>query len=150
MSTTDARRRINLLIVDDEQELLDSLSRVLDRRGFEVETAADGFRALEILQERQIDVAILDIKMPGIDGIELQERMRSLRPGIEIVFLTGHPSQDTAFRSMKGGAFDYLTKPPDIEELTAFVHGAFERRRRRAEAEAERAVRAALDRNPDF
>jgi len=116
--------QIRLLIVDDESELLESLGSALSRRGMRVATAASAAQALERLDERLLDVVVLDVRMPGMDGIELLGRIKASQPDAEVILLTGHPSVATGVDGMRRGAFDYLTKPYEIEELTRRIHEA--------------------------
>ena len=116
-----SEQAVRLLIVDDEQEFLESLTRVLTRRGMLVTTAVDAVSALKLLSEQPFDVAVLDIKMPGIDGVQLFQKIKIQHPLIEVIMLTGHPSAETAFESSRAGAFRYITKPPDIEELAKSI-----------------------------
>jgi DNA-binding NtrC family response regulator len=115
---------IRLLLVDDEMDFLESASKALSRRGFAVETAADGETALEILDERSFDIAVIDIKMPGIDGIELFHKIKHRMPNLPVVILTGHGTVQQAFETSKDGVFDYVGKPCDIEKLAAICREA--------------------------
>ena len=109
---------VRVLLVDDEVELLTSLSPVLSRRGMDVNTACEWRRSYSTFWSiRLSDVVVLDIKMPGMDGIQTLRRIKSDSPDVEVVLLTGHPDMDNAFQGMKQGAFDYIIKPPAIEEL---------------------------------
>jgi len=116
---------IHVLLVDDEADLLVSLERVLKRRKFSTYTAASGDEALSIVKDTEIDVVILDIKMPGMDGLEVLEIMKRDYPLIEVILLTGHPDVDNAFRGVKMGAREYFVKPANIEELAEAVRAAF-------------------------
>lgn len=99
----------HVLVVDDEELYRELLSGRLTRQGYRVSEAADGVGALQHIERTGIDLALIDIKMPGMDGIELLGRIKQLAPQIEVVVLTGHGSVDTAIAAMKLGAFDYLT-----------------------------------------
>ncbi len=147
--TGETASEIRVLVVDDEEEFLESLSRVLTRRGMFVVTAIGGVQALQLLQDQDVDVAVVDIKMPGMEGTELLERLKIRYPALEVIILTGHPSIDTAFRSTVQGAYEYLHKPPDIEELCSLIRRAFDKQERRREAKRQEAVRDAVDRFVD-
>jgi DNA-binding NtrC family response regulator len=121
--------RGNILIVDDEAVVTDSLARWLAEDGYAVAKSSSAAEALRRLPERQWDVAFLDIKMPGMDGIELQQRLHELDPTILLVIMTGYASVDTAVRAMKQGAYDYITKPFDPDEVSKLVARAVEHRR---------------------
>ncbi len=122
-----------ILIVDDEFSVRDSLARWLRKDGYEVVTAEDGLEALRQADRRSFDAAILDIKMPGMDGLEVQSRLLEREPELPTVMITAYASVDTAVRALKRGAFDYVTKPVDPEELSHLVSRAIEQRRLRRE-----------------
>jgi DNA-binding NtrC family response regulator len=122
---------IEVLLVDDEKELCRSLSRVLRRRGFEVSTAWSGDEALEILKRHRIEVAVVDVKMPGMDGHALFAELRQRDPLIEVILLTGHATAESAAEGKRQGVFDYLLKPEDPEQLASLIRAAADRRRRR-------------------
>jgi two-component system NtrC family response regulator len=121
---TDAR----LLIVDDEAQYRELLSERLGRKGWTAFTAASAQEALSTAETVGVDVALIDIMMAGMDGLELFERLRVIDPAIEGIILTGHANVDTAIKAMKLGAFDYLSKPYKLSELEIVVERAFERR----------------------
>jgi DNA-binding NtrC family response regulator len=118
-----------ILIVDDEFSIRDSLCHWFRKDGLEVYTAENGDRALEIVAERHIDVALVDIKMPGIDGIQLQERLHQTHPDIAVIIITAYATAETAIRALKNGAFDYVTKPIDPDEISHLVNRALEQQR---------------------
>jgi DNA-binding NtrC family response regulator len=105
----------NILLVDDEKDFVEMLSMRLEDAGDKVTPAYDGSMCLEKLKETPIDVVILDIKMPGMDGIQALREIKSRYPLIEVILLTGHGTTETAVQGMKLGAFDYLLKPADFE-----------------------------------
>ena len=125
---------INILIVDDEHEFVEVLSLRLTDAGHRVRAAYSGKEALSVLAETDpetlpdIDVVILDIKMPGIDGIETLKCIKADYPVIEVILLTGHGAVDTAVKGLKAGAFDYLLKPADFDELTLKLEAARKQR----------------------
>jgi DNA-binding NtrC family response regulator len=116
--------KINLLLVDDEKEFLDSTSRALSRRGFDVTTALNGDAALKILETHSFDAAVLDVKMPGIPGDQLFRNIKLRRPEMPMIILTGHGTVKQAFQTSREGIFDYLTKPCDVETLVRVVRKA--------------------------
>lgn len=119
----------HILIVDDEDLYRQLLTARLSRGGYALSEAADGESALAIAQHATIDLALVDIKMPGIGGIELLGRLKAIDPLIEVVILTGHGNVDSAINAMKSGAFDYLSKPYKLTELDVTVERALEKRR---------------------
>jgi DNA-binding NtrC family response regulator len=117
-----------ILIVDDEEIVIRSCQRILADGDFQVDAASNGLEALEKIQEDDYDVIILDIKMPKMNGIEVLQRVKEAHPDIDVIMITGLNHIDTAVKAMKLGAFDYLSKPFDPEELEIVVARAFERR----------------------
>ena len=118
----------NLLIIDDEERFLITTQALLGKQECQVFTATDGWQGLEQLKHKRIDVVILDVKMPGIDGIEVLRRIKADHPLVEVIMLTGHSTLDSAINGLKLGAFDYLTKPCDISELILKLKAAHEKR----------------------
>jgi DNA-binding NtrC family response regulator len=118
-----------ILIVDDEFSVRDSLRRWFAKQGYRTEAAKDAPEALQRLEESHWDVVILDIKMPGMDGLELQRRIREIDPGLIVIMITAYASVETAVRALKEGAHDYVTKPVDPDELSHVVERALEQRR---------------------
>ena len=119
---------INVLLIDDEERFLKTTKMLLDREGCLVFTASDGWQGMDQLKNQRIDVVVLDVRMPGIDGIDVLQRIKELVPLVEVIMLTGHSTLDTAMRGLKLGAYDYLTKPCDINELKLKIKAANERR----------------------
>ncbi|MCU0588283.1 MAG: response regulator [Syntrophobacteraceae bacterium] len=109
--------RVKVLLVDDETELLQALSERLQLRGFEVLVAASGERALGALEVGPVDLMVLDLKMPGMDGMEVLRRTRRSHPEVQVIMLTGHGSEKDRDEALRLGVFDYLQKPVDIVEL---------------------------------
>jgi DNA-binding NtrC family response regulator len=131
----------SLLIVDDEPSVRTSLSGWFRRDGYDVATAENAVAALNLLRGRPYDVVLLDIKMPGMDGMDLQERIRQIDPRVAVIMMTAFASVETAVRALKQGAFDYVTKPVDPDELSHLVRRAIEQGRLRKEnAQLRRAV----------
>ncbi len=110
-----------LLIVDDEQGLLDALSEEFAAQGFEVETATSGLEAIEKAEAEAPDLVLLDIRMPGMDGLETLGRLMEIQPGLGVIVVSAVHDADMAQRAMELGAFDYLTKPFDLDYLRASV-----------------------------
>ncbi|MBI3189977.1 MAG: sigma-54-dependent Fis family transcriptional regulator [Ignavibacteriales bacterium] len=119
---------IALLIVDDEQIVRDSLTKWFREDGYIVGAAANAVEALRLLQEQRWHIILLDIKMPGMDGMELQQRIRDIDAHAIIIFITAHASVDTAVQALKCGAFDYITKPIDPDHLSHLVTNAIKQR----------------------
>lgn len=118
-----------ILVVDDEEIVIRSCLRILDTGDYEVEAVQDGWEALRKIDENDYDVVILDIMMPKIDGMEVLQRVKETHPDVDVIMVTGHSQIETAVRSMKLGAFDYLPKPFEPDELELVVERALERRR---------------------
>jgi DNA-binding NtrC family response regulator len=118
-----------MLIVDDELSVRDSLGKWFREEGYEVGTAEDANDALTRLAEQRWDVALLDIKMRGTDGIELQRRIHELDPDLTVIMMTGYASVDTAVTALKNGAYDYVTKPLDPDEIAHLVKKALAHKR---------------------
>jgi DNA-binding NtrC family response regulator len=121
---------ISLLLVDDEQEFTEVMTKRLNKRGFVVTTATDGEGALRHLQDN-IDIVILDVAMPGMSGIDILKAIKKERPIVEVIMLTGHGTVGTAVDAIKMGAFNYLIKPCEIEDLVVQIDKALARRRDR-------------------
>ncbi len=119
---------IQLLIVDDEERFLTTTKILLEKRGITVYIATNGKNALEALGSHRVDVAILDVKMPGMDGVELLRKIKQSSPLIEVIMLTGHASVESAVEGLKLGAFDYVMKPCDIAVLLEKVQQAHSRK----------------------
>ena len=120
--------KIKLLIVDDEVKFLESIAKRLELRGLDVTTAANGEQALEKTRTERFDLALLDLKMPGIDGRQLLELLKKEHKFLEVIILTGHGSVDSAVECTKLGAFDYLPKPYELESLIETLNKAYQAR----------------------
>ena len=113
-----------VLLVDDEVPFVETMTKRLSRRQLMVLPAYSGREALEKLKKNAVDVVILDVKMPGMDGIETLREIKKAHPLVEVIMLTGHATVETAVEGMRLGAFDYLMKPCEIDELLAKVDEA--------------------------
>ncbi len=116
--------KCRVLLVDDERDFLEVLTRRLGKRDVNVEGVSSGEEALQYLQAKPIDVAVLDVKMPGMDGLTALREIKKLNPLIEVIMLTGHASLEVALEGMRSGAFDYLMKPAEIDELLYKIQDA--------------------------
>jgi len=121
-------KEIKVLMVDDEADFLETLIKRLKKRGLEVSGVKNGQEALKVLHERSFDVVILDVKMPGMDGIEVLRHIKEEFPNVEVIMLTGHANVEVAIQGMELGAFDYLMKPMDIDELVFKVEDAHKKK----------------------
>jgi DNA-binding NtrC family response regulator len=115
---------MHILLVDDEAEFLELMTKRLDRRNFQVSTAANGADALKLLAGTPVDVVVLDVRMPGMDGIETLKHIKKLTPATEVILLTGHANMEVALEGMTQGAFDYLLKPVAINDLIFKIQDA--------------------------
>jgi DNA-binding NtrC family response regulator len=120
--------KIKLLIVDDEEKFLESIAKRLEMRDFDVRTATRGEQAIAIAREEKFDLALLDLKMPGMDGKQVLEILKKEHKHIEVIILTGHGSVDSAVDCTKLGAFGYLPKPYELEKLLETLQQAFQTR----------------------
>jgi len=131
--------KIRLLIVDDEVKFLESIAKRLELRGLDVTTAANGEQALEKTRTARFDLALLDLKMPGIDGRQLLQMLKKEHKFLEVIILTGHGSVDSAVECTKLGAFDYLPKPYELENLLEVLNKAYQARlKKKFESDQER------------
>lgn len=116
-----AMEKLQVLLVDDEQEFITALSERLQIRGIDARLAFDGEQALRLLQDQEPDMMVLDLKMPGIDGMEVLRRVVRSHPGIRVVMLTGHGSEKDRQEAMRIGAYAYLQKPVQLGELMEII-----------------------------
>ena len=127
---------IRLLIVDDEVGFVNILTKRLSRRNMEVTYAYTGTEAIQILRKQDFDVAVLDLKMEEMDGIEVLKIFKKMDPRLVVIMLTGHGSEQAAREGIEFGAFDYLTKPCELEELLAKIKEAYQERNRNQTAKS--------------
>jgi len=120
--------KIKLLIVDDEIKFLDSIAQRLELRGFDVTKASSGVAAVDAARSGKFDLALLDLKMPGMDGIQVLEKLKKDHKFLEVIILTGHGSLDSAVECTKLGAFGYLPKPYELDNLLDILKQAYESR----------------------
>jgi DNA-binding NtrC family response regulator len=124
----------NVLLVDDEAEFVETFSERLELRDLEISKAFNGEEALQVLEtNRTIELVILDVKMPGMDGIETLAEIKKRYPLVEVIMLSGHADVESAIDGMKQGAFDYLMKPCDIDQMIAKVTEAAAKKRQHEE-----------------
>ena len=134
-----------ILLVDDEGDFRSTIAKRLIKRGMEVEQAGSGEESLAILEEKPMDVVILDVKMPGMGGIETLHRIKEKHPRVEVIMLTGHATTQDGVEGIKTGAFDYLTKPIELEHLLGKIHQAREKILREGEKAKEAEFRAKME-----
>ncbi|MCD4719617.1 MAG: response regulator [Desulfobacula sp.] len=120
--------KINIMLVDDEERFLSTTKKLLERKGYTVQTASSGIQALEKLKNHHIQVVILDVKMPGMDGIATLKKIKRDFPLIEVIMLTGHGTVESAVEGVKLGAANYLVKPADIDDISQKIQEAFAKR----------------------
>jgi DNA-binding NtrC family response regulator len=119
---------IRVLLIDDEEILLEYMSKRLLKKGFTVKCAFSGEEAVEAAQKEHFDVAVVDLKMPGMDGVETQKRLHKIQPFLQCIVLTGHGSIDSALESGQQDAFRYLLKPLAYDTLVASINEAYEKK----------------------
>lgn len=132
---------VKVLLIDDEPQFVEVLAERLEARGFTVQTALTGDEGLAKLQEQEADVVILDVQMPGRDGVETLREIKRIKPLIEVIMLTGHATIESGIQGLKLGAYDYLMKPTDTEDLVAKILRAYARK----SEQEERIRRAEID-----
>lgn len=132
---------VKVLLIDDEPQFVEVLAERLEARGFTVQTALTGDEGLDKLQEQEADVVILDVQMPGRDGVETLQEIKRIKPLIEVIMLTGHATIESGIQGLKLGAYDYLMKPTVTEDLVAKILRAYARK----SEQEERIRRAEID-----
>jgi DNA-binding NtrC family response regulator len=118
-------KKIKLLLVDDEKEFVTSLAERIKMREMGSDIALNGEEALQIVSDQVPDVMVLDLKMPGIDGMEVLRRVKKAYPDVQVIILTGHGSEKDEKDARRLGAFDYLQKPVDIDKLVQYIKRAY-------------------------
>ncbi len=121
---------VRLLLVDDEKDFVNILSKRIKRRNIDVVKAFSGAQAIQALRGQEFDVAVLDLKMEDMDGIEVLKMLKIMDPKLAVIMLTGHGSAEAAEQGIKMGAFDYLTKPCGLEELLEKIMEAYAHRKK--------------------
>jgi DNA-binding NtrC family response regulator len=119
---------MSVLLVDDEKDFLDVLAKRLRKRKLKLLVANTGEEAIGTIRSNQIDVVVLDMRMPQMDGLQTLKEIKRINPLIEVIMLTGHANVDSAVKGMELGAFDYLMKPVDIDELLYKLQDAFKKK----------------------
>ena len=133
--------KIKVLLVDDEKDFIESLAERLQLRDFDVTTALNGIDAINLVQENDYDVIVLDVKMPGKDGIETLKEIKKTTQLSQIIMLTGNATVESAIQGMKLGAYDYIMKPTVTEDLIELINKAY----KIVEEQKERISRAEID-----
>ena len=144
-TATEKASRIKVLLIDDEALFRKNVARLLEKRGFETRQAENGLAGLTALEKWAPAVVVLDVKMPGMDGLEVLPRIREQYPKIEVILLTGQASANDGVAGIKSGAFDYLYKPVEMDHLAGKIRQANEKIRLRAERLAEARFRAVVE-----
>lgn len=124
---TDRQPRV--LVVDDELDFLDLFTKRFQKRGVEVSSRSNGPDALRFLDENQVDVVVLDVRMPKMDGIEVLKEIKKRHPLVQVIMLTGHGSVNSGIQGMSHGAYDYVMKPFNLDDLMGRIAQAVERKR---------------------
>ncbi len=123
------KTKTQILVIDDEDVVRRSFARALDSEHCTVEQAGNGAAGLQALEQHGFDVVLLDLRMPGLDGIEVLGQIKSRWPKTEVIVITGYPALDTAKQAIRMGAYDYLAKPLGCDEVAHATHGAIEHKR---------------------
>jgi len=118
-------KKMKMMLVDDEERFLSTTKKLLEKKGYDVVTASSGAEALEKIRVQNIHVVILDVKMPGMDGIAVLKEIKKRFPLTEVIMLTGHATMESAVEGLKSGAIDYLMKPADLDEIIKKAEDAF-------------------------
>ncbi len=143
--TAEQFHNIRLLLIDDEDHFRQTLFKRLGKRGLKAHQAGSGEEGLAIMKAEPVDVVVLDVKMPGLDGIEALKRIKSEWPQAEVIFLTGHSTTQDGVEGIKAGAFDYLSKPVEFEHLLEKIKQAYEKKYRGEERRQEAAYKARIE-----
>lgn len=119
------KKQIKVLLVDDEEEFVKTLSERLQLRDLESDTVLDGEQAMETMSEKEPDVLVLDLKMPGIHGLDVLQWVKKFHPDVQVIILTGHGTERDEEKARELGAFDYLKKPVETESLVKKIRTAY-------------------------
>ena len=130
-----------VLLVDDEEEFVETLAERMRSRGMEVATSNSGGDALDLIDQEPYDVVVLDLQMPGMDGLEALARIKRRQPDIQVVLLTGHATVEKGVEAMKQGALEFLEKPIDLSKLSEVIHNAKAEKMILVEQDAEERIR---------
>jgi len=133
-----------VLLVDDEEEFIETLAERMRDRGMDVSTSNSGANALQLVEDEDFDVVVLDLKMPGIDGLDALKRIKRRRPDIQVVLLTGYATVEKGVEAIKEGAIEFLEKPVDLSSLTDTIHKAKATKMVLVEKETEERIREIL------
>lgn len=117
----------NILIIDDEKAIRKTLSEILSYEGYKIDEAGDGEEGLKKFKEKSYDVVLCDIKMPKLDGIEFLDKAREANPDVPVIMISGHGTIETAVEAVKKGAYDYISKPPDLNRLLITIRNAMDK-----------------------
>lgn len=117
----------NILIIDDEKAIRKTLGEILSYEGYKIEEAGDGEEGLKKFKEKNYDVVLCDIKMPRLDGLEFLDKVREINPDIPVIMISGHGTIETAVEAVKKGAYDYISKPPDLNRLLITIRNAMDK-----------------------
>jgi DNA-binding NtrC family response regulator len=134
-----------ILLVDDEVLFTENSAKLLKNRGYRVTAVNNGQSAIDALEEDNFDVMVLDLKMPGMDGIETLKEMKKLGFFTEVLILTGHGSIDSALEAIKLGAYDYLTKPCDVDDLVEKIEGAWKKKDEEEKKDTEEKIQKVVE-----
>ena len=147
---------IQLLLVDDEERFLTTTKILLEKRGIHIFSATNGFDAIKFMDAHRIDIVILDVKMPGMDGVAVLREIKKKYPLVEVIMLTGHATIESAIEGLKLGAFEYITKPFDMLDLVEKINAAYAKKQAMEEkirkAKIEKIIRhpmAVFDKNEE-
>lgn len=139
---------ISVVLVDDDLEFLESSRMKLEKENFRVFIANNGSEGLKVIQQWRIDVAVVDLRMPCMDGMEFLMKIKKIQPLIEVIVLTGFASVQTAVQGIRQGAFDYLVKPQSSKELCKKIHKAGKRKRKLQEELVQDEIKEIIRHNP--
>ncbi len=121
-------KKARVLIVDDEEAFANNIAKLISKRGYDIKAVYNGQSAIEALDEMDFDVIILDLKMPGLDGLATLKIIKGKKPGVEVIILTGHGSMDSGIDGIQLGAFDFIMKPVRFDDLYEKIRQAYQRK----------------------